>query len=231
MPRSGLTRADPPAAPALGASRARVLGALQAAKAALGVDEIADQVRLHPNTVRFHLDALVASGLVERANEGRDQPGRPRTLYTATEDSDGVGRRSYRLLAEILTSYLAGQTDQPAQAALTAGETWGRFLTERPAPYRQTDAASATEQLVELLEDVGFAPEATRRGRQRQVLLHNCPFRETAEQHREVVCSVHLGLMRGMLDELDAPLQVQRLEAFVEPTLCVTHLAARTPAG
>lgn len=204
-----------------------MLAVLRAASAPLGVEEIAGQVRLHPNTTRFHLDALVEAGLAERASEEREKPGRPRTLYTATPDGARSGTRSYRLLAEILTSYLASRTKQPGQAALKAGRAWGRFLTERPAPFRRVDAAAATEQLVETLADIGFAPEAVTSGRKRQILLRHCPFREAAEDHRDVVCSIHLGLMQGMLSELDAPLEAQQLDAFVEPNLCVAHLAAR----
>jgi predicted ArsR family transcriptional regulator len=224
-----LTRADPTATPVLGESRSRVLGILQAARTPLGVDEIAGRVGLHPNTTRFHLDGLVEAGLAVRATEERDLPGRPRALYTAAPDSAPAGRRSYRLLAEILTSYLANETRNPGQAALKAGEAWGRFLTDRPAPFRRVDAADATRQLVATLDEIGFAPEAVTAGRKRQILLHHCPFRETAEQHTEVVCSVHLGLMQGMLSELDAPLEAWRLDPFVEPAVCVAHLAA--PAG
>jgi predicted ArsR family transcriptional regulator len=204
---------------------------LQAARAPLGVNEIASQVGLHANTTRFHLDALIEQGLVERAIEERDVPGRPRTLYTATADSARTGRRSYRLLAEILTSYLATHTKQPARAALDAGEAWGRFLTQRPAPFRRVDAAAATRQLVETLDDIGFAPEAVTAGRERKILLHHCPFREAAEEHRDVVCTVHLGLMRGMLTELDAPIEAEGLDPFVEPNLCITRLTPRPRAG
>ena len=231
MPGHELTRADPPDTAVLGASRARVLAVLRTAPSKLGVGEVAGRVGLHPNTTRFHLDGLVEAGLAVRASEDREVPGRPRTLYTATPRGAAGGRRSYRLLAEILTSYLAGQAKQPAQAALKAGEAWGRFLADRPAPFQRVDAATATRQLVATLDDIGFAPEAVTAGRKRQVLLHHCPFQEAAEQHRDVVCSIHLGLMRGLLDELDAPLEAQRLDPFVEPTLCVTHLAPRGNSG
>ena len=220
-----LTRADRSEAPALGESRARVLSVLQRARSPLGVSEVAAQVGLHLNTTRFHLDGLVEAGLAARAREDREQPGRPRVLYTAGPDTARTGRRSYRLLAEILTSYLGTQIKQPVDAALQAGEAWGRYLTERPAPFQRIDANTANQQLVDTLEDIGFAPEAVSTGRERQILLHHCPFREAAEQHPDVVCSVHLGLMRGLLSELDAPLEARRLDPFVEPSLCVTHLA------
>jgi predicted ArsR family transcriptional regulator len=193
----------------------------------MAVNEITTRVGLHPNTTRFHLDGLVEQDLAERATERRDVPGRPRALYTATSDSPRAGRRSYRLLAVILASYLAAHTEQPGRAALVAGEAWGRFLTDRPAPFHRVDTAAATEQLVQVLDEIGFAPEAVTAGRDRQILLHHCPFREAAEEHGDVVCSVHLGLMRGMLAELDAPVDAVSLDPFVEPDLCVAHLTAR----
>jgi predicted ArsR family transcriptional regulator len=217
---------DPPAAPALGESKARVLAALQDSPQPLGVTEVAECVGLHPNTTRFHLDALVDAGLAERGSEAREHPGRPRTLYSAAPGSVRTGQRSYRLLAQILVSYVANEAENPGRVALEAGEEWGRHLTERPAPFERVDAAGASDRLVERLDEIGFAPEAMTSGRKRRVLLHHCPFREAAEQNREVVCSVHLGLMRGLLAELDAPIEAQRLDPFVEPSLCVTHLAA-----
>lgn len=229
MARRDVTRADEPPAPVLGASRARVLAVVQQGTGAIGVEAVADRVGLHPNTVRFHLDALVRAGLASRTSEEREQPGRPRLLYTANADGVAAGRRSYRLLAEILAGYLAGHSEEPARAAREAGQAWGRFLTDRRQPFGRIDASEATDQLVTMLDEVGFAPEVSDGGR--QVLLHHCPFRETAVLHRDVVCSIHLGLMRGMLAELDAPLQAERLDPFVEPSLCVTHLTPRAGAS
>ncbi len=206
-----------------------MLAALQAADGPMSVEEVAADVRLHVNTARFHLDALVADGLAERASEDRTRPGRPRMLYAARQDAPPSGDRSYRLLAQILTSYLAGEVARPDQAALHAGEAWGRYLAERPAPFQRVTAESATRQLVGVLDDIGFEPEATTAGRRREIRLHNCPFREAAEQSREVTCSVHLGLMRGLLAEVGAPLDALRLDPFVTPNLCVAHLG--TPSS
>lgn len=222
-----LLGSDPSTPPALGKSRTRVLAVLQDAGMPLGVADVGSRVGLHPNTARFHLDALVEAGMVERVVEDREQPGRPRTLYAARPHAVPAGQRSYRLLAEILASYVAAQLPQPAEAAVQAGQAWGRYLTERPPPFRRVDPEAATERLVATLEDIGFAPEASTAGRRRRILLRHCPFREAAEEHREVVCSIHLGLMQGVLAELDAPLDADRLDSFVEPSLCVAHLTAK----
>jgi predicted ArsR family transcriptional regulator len=65
--------------------------------------------------------------------------------------------------------------------------------------------------------------------------LRHCAFREVAERHGEVVCSLHLGLMRGVLAESRAPLVAERLDPFVDTSLCLAHLsptsAKRRPNG
>lgn len=215
-----------PATPPIGESRSRVLAVLQDAGAPMAVGDVASRVRLHPNTARFHLDALVEAELAERHTEEPDRPGRPRTLYAAQSASARAGQRSYRLLTQILAGYIAAHIPQPAQAAEQAGEEWGRYLADKPPPFRRTDAETAIGRLVGTLDDIGFAPESVESGEQRQILLHHCPFRETAIEHREVVCSIHLGLMHGLLAELDTTIDADRLDPFVEPNLCIAHLVA-----
>jgi predicted ArsR family transcriptional regulator len=212
----------------LGESRSRVLEILQDTGAQLGVNEVAARLSLHPNTVRFHLDALVASGLVDSEAEESDLRGRPRMLYSANANGASAGRRNYRLLAEILASSMASQSSHPREAAINAGQEWGRYLGEGPPPFTRVDVNEATGHLVSAMEDIGFAPEAVTRGRHRQVLLHRCPFREVAQEHPEVVCAIHLGLMNGLLAELNAPLEVDQLDPFVEPSQCVASLSPST---
>ena len=214
--------------PVLGESRAKVLAVLQAASSPVSVGQVAERVGLHANTARFHLDGLVESGMALRSVEDRGAPGRPRALYTSTPGSARAGRRNYGLLAEILTSYVAGRVEEPARAAAEAGEAWGRYLAGPRAPFRTITAEAATRRMAEVLDEIGFVPEVVSTEQGRQVLLHHCPFRELAEDHQAVICSVHLGLMRGLLNELDAPLEATRLDPFVEPSLCVTTVAPRT---
>ena len=227
MRRSTMGPGTPSAAAPLGETRARILQALQGSPDPLSVEDAAAAVGLHVNTARFHLDGLVTAGLAERAPEQRQTPGRPRTLYRPTNDGVRTGRRSYGLLAEILTRYLAKHVRQPGTQALTAGEEWGRLLA-RDARATPT-AGAATRQLVRTLDEIGFAPEAVRSSGARQIRLHHCPFWEAAEEHRDIVCAVHLGLMRGVLAELDAPIQARRLDPWVEPSLCITHLDEPAP--
>ena len=220
--------APDPATP-LGESRARVLDLLRAAGGPLGVQEVAEQAGLHPNTARFHLDALVEAGLATREPLPRETPGRPSMAYQVTDRDGPTGRRRYRLLAEMLTSMIAGVMPQPGEAAAEAGREWGRYLTEQPPPYQRLDAGEAIEKLTAALAEIGFAPEAVAEGSGYRLRLHQCPFREVAERHQDVVCALHLGLMQGVLEQLRAPVTADRLQPFAEPSVCVAELSAKAP--
>ncbi|MDR3036119.1 MAG: helix-turn-helix domain-containing protein [Kitasatospora sp.] len=210
----------------LGESRARVLDLLRFAGRPVGVQEMADQTGLHPNTARFHLDALVDAGLATRQAQPRPSPGRRSLVYQATDGDGPAGRRRYRLLAEMLTSMITGMLPQPGAAAAEAGREWGRYLTESPPPYQRPDAAQAIEKLTAALEEIGFAPEAVAEGGDYRIRLHQCPFREVAERHQDIVCALHLGLMQGALAQLRAPVTADRLLPFAEPSVCIAELTA-----
>jgi len=214
----------------LGRSRTDVLDILHAADGPLGVQDVAQRTGLHPNTARFHLEALVEAGLAVRETEGRETPGRPRIGYRAVADSP-AGRRRYRLLAEMLTSLIAETMPDPGRAAEDAGREWGAFLAGQPLPYQRLTAEEAVEKLTAILDKLGFAPQTEAGGGAGRLLLHQCPFREVAEHHQDVVCSLHLGLMRGALTRMRAPVTAERLEPFVEPSLCVASLAEDDGSG
>jgi predicted ArsR family transcriptional regulator len=73
---------------------------------------------------------------------------------------------------------------------------------------------------VGLLDQQGFAPEAA----EGEIQMRRCPFHELAETHPEVVCAVHRGLISGALGELGSGLEVEELDVFVRPDLCIARL-------
>jgi predicted ArsR family transcriptional regulator len=216
----------------LGRSRAGVLDMLRAADGPLGVSDVAQRTGLHPNTARFHLEALTEAGLAVRETEDRETPGRPRIGYRAAAGGP-AGRRRYRLLAEMLSSLIAGTMPQPGKAAEAAGREWGAYLTEQPPPYQKLSAEEAIGKLTAVMEELGFSPQAQvgDGDGQYRLCLRQCPFREVAQHHQDVICSLHLGLMRGALNRMRAPLTADRLDPFVEPSLCVARLTERQGPG
>ncbi|MGH7762394.1 MAG: helix-turn-helix transcriptional regulator [Candidatus Dormibacteraceae bacterium] len=211
-----------------GVSRFRILEELRG-RGQLDSLQLGELIGLHPNTVRSHVDQLIEAGLVRSLTAPPAGRGRPRVLYEAVAEPAPAHQSGYRLLAQILAGYLA-TTDRPQVVAESAGRTWGSYLTHKPKPFAEVSAEEATQKVVGLFTELGFMPEAVEESGERRILLHRCPFREVAESNRTVVCAVHLGMLKGALTEMGAPLQATQLEPFVGPTLCIAHLQTARPA-
>ncbi|WP_156656058.1 metalloregulator ArsR/SmtB family transcription factor [Mycobacterium sp. 852002-51971_SCH5477799-a] len=202
---------------------------LRAAPDPMSIAGIADVLGVHPNTVRFHLDSLVADGQVEHVELDRKGPGRPPLMFRAVRQMDRGGTRHYRLLAEVLAMGFAAEHD-PGPKALAAGRAWGRRIDSEPRPLPETpdSAEEAIGRLIDVLDELGFAPEHRVSNGEQQIGLRHCPFLELAENSSSVVCPVHLGLMQGAMETWGAPVSVDRLDPFVEPDLCLAHLTLAT---
>jgi predicted ArsR family transcriptional regulator len=209
-------------------SRVGILDELRRAETPLDALQLAERVGLHHNTVRSHLEILLKAGLVTGETEKRDAPGRPRVVYRPTPGSSALDEPGgFRLLAHILASYLAASAPDPAASATEAGQAWGRYLVERPAPFAKVSSEAALQRIVQLFDELGFDPELAREQPQRHIHLHRCPFEDLATTHPEVTCSVHLGLIRGALSEMGAPVEGTHLDRFVTPSLCIAHFRDR----
>ena len=208
-------------------SRARILAELTDA-GRLDAREVAERVGLHVNTARVHLNVLAEAGLVASETLRTRARGRPRIAYRPTVEVGDEGSRRYRLLAEILTALVA--RFGPGAAELEEiGEAWGRYFVEAP-PSARLSEEEAVAKVVELLAEVGFEPRLDRDRRGKKILMRPCPFLELARSHQDVICPIHLGLMRGALAELGAATRATALEPFVRPDLCVARLAAGAAA-
>jgi predicted ArsR family transcriptional regulator len=216
-----------PAPSALSGQRAAVLEHLQRSDAPVTVSTLAARLTLHPNTVREHLDALVELGHAARERGPAVGRGRPAWRYSAVPGAAEPDPRvrDYAGLATALAAHIARTSADPVGDALAAGRQWGRELTAG-APAAGTPAA-ARRRVVELMAALGFDPAAD--GRATSVALRRCPLLDAATRHPEIVCSVHLGLVRGALEHLGGDPSRTALLPFAEPGACRLHL--RTPDG
>lgn len=210
------------------------------------VAALADRTGLHENTVRSHLDRLVRDGLAAREVEVRAVRGRPRHVYRAVPvDDDGpgpLGPGPARGLDEaaaragLTRVLLDGYGEAEADVVAAAREAGERMLDTLPGaprrvgPERPGGPASGAEQLRALtahLDRVGFDPVPSDDPATGApvVRLWRCPFLDLARARPEVVCAVHLGLARGVLDRAGGPWRADRLVPFAGPRHCDLHLA------
>lgn len=209
------------------ASRARLLDVLRSDERARTAHYLADASGLHVNTVRFHLDVLEDAGLVRRANSPSGRRGRPRMLYAAAQQPV----TGYELLAQALAQHWLGTPAERAKRAEQAGyELAATAGDRRTGP--PLSVAAAIDEVATLFATMGFQSDIVPdSGDGAQIRLHHCPFRAVAIKHPEVVCSLHLGMIRATLSESGAPAAATGLEPFVEPSLCIVNISAVATTG
>ncbi len=195
---------------------------------------------LHGNTIREHLDALLEAGLVQREKSVPSGRGRPSWRYRAVESPDPTSDAAqYADLAAALARHVARTSPDPQADALAIGADWGRDLARRSwpdettpssAPSSSTESSpiSARRRVVGLLERLHFDPDPDQ---QTEVIrLRRCPLLAAAHQERDVVCSVHLGIVRGVLESLGADPSHTELVPFAEPGACRLEFTAEATA-
>lgn len=210
--------------------RNAVLSTLRSSESPMSILDIARHLGVHPNTVRFHLQVLVDGGRVERVEPTRATPGRPPLMFRAHRGMDPAGPRNYRLLADALATRMSADADT-TEKAIEAGRAWGSRLAEATSGESVTNDGQATDRLVGILDDLGFSPQRRSSAGESQIGLRHCPFLDLVPKHADVICPVHLGLMRGAMTALGARVTVERLEPFVEPDLCLAHVGRANAAS
>lgn len=183
-------------------TRARLFALLGELRRAAETGELAERLGLHPNGVRVHLERLQDAGLVARSRVPQPR-GRPRDAWVIAAGArpGGDQPRAYadlgRWLARALPSTSNARPDVDA-----VGAAIGRELSPR-------DGAPGGDPLVTVLSALGFQPgAASDRQDGRSYCLGNCPYRDAVRQSPEVVCGLHRGMTRGLLEVLDPDLEL-----------------------
>ncbi|MDP9330841.1 MAG: helix-turn-helix domain-containing protein [Actinomycetota bacterium] len=193
-------------------TRHRLYRYLQLSGRPVSVRELSVRLSLHPNTLRPHLRRLQDAGLVATESRKGERAGRPQTLYVALAREEREGR-DYRLLADILTGLLGGKRQQ--ERARESAQEWGGYLVGKAAPKPGARRRSGPDLAVlqEALAEAGFDPRFRRRSAKTvDITLRDCPFRDLLEEHRDLVCGIHRGLLEGMLASSRPAMALTRFE-------------------
>lgn len=187
---------------------------------AVGRDEAAHGVGVARHIAKFHLDKLVAQGLLDtefRRLTDRTGPGagRPAKLYRRSDRTVSVTLpdRQYELAGAVLAAAVvaAEQDGSPVadaihQAALERGRAIGRSFS---GLIRRTRSKSArTRVMYDALGQCGYEPSADGTS----IVLRNCPFHNLAQSHTELVCGMNLDLLVGLAEGMELKGVTPRLD-------------------
>jgi predicted ArsR family transcriptional regulator len=204
-------------------TRAQLFALLGELRRPAGTDELAQRLDLHPNGIRLHLERLEADGLVLREQE-RQARGRPRDTWSISPNAQPGGDppTAYADLGRWLVRAISAGGTRVRDVEAT-----GRQIGRELAPAEHSGSADA--QIHGVLVAMGFQP--TRRFDREDSLtycLDNCPYRDAVRERQSVVCGLHRGLTRGLLDRVSPK---TRLSAFVpkDPDVAGCEITLRGP--
>lgn len=208
-------------------TRAALYAYVVAQPGPVGREQAARALDIAVHSVKFHLDRLVESGLLEveyrRIGErtGRGA-GRPSKLYrrSARQLQVSIPPRRYDLVGAILASAIegAGRRGPLAETLREAAHERGRSEAERAERGRSDPARpEGLGRLVEVLEPLGYEPQAAP---DNELVLGNCPFDSLAAEHTDLVCGLNLDFVRGVIDGLGCAGVTARLHPSAD-TCCV----------
>jgi predicted ArsR family transcriptional regulator len=204
-------------------TRAQLFVLLSELRRPAGTDELAQRLDMHPNGIRLHLERLEADGLVVRERE-RQARGRPRDTWSISPDAEPGGDppTAYADLGRWLVRAISAGGTRVRDVEAT-----GRQIGRELAP--QADGASAEVRIHAVLVAMGFQP--TRRFDRGDTLtycLDNCPYRAAVRERQSIVCGLHRGITRGLLDGVSPK---TRLSAFVpkDPDIAGCEIKLRGP--
>jgi predicted ArsR family transcriptional regulator len=183
----------------------------------VGREQAGSALDLALHTASFHLDRLVAEGLLEveyRRLSGRTGPGagRPSKLYRRAEREITVSLppRRYDLVGDILaTAVDRTATGVPLEQSL---EECAR--EEGVSLGRASGSTGTLDALAAVLETQGYEPTIS----MDTVELANCPFDALARKHTQLVCRLNRSYVQGVADGLGCAGVAARLEP--EPGHC-----------
>jgi predicted ArsR family transcriptional regulator len=180
-------------------TRARLFAVLRDLRRPAGTEELAALLALHPNGVRLHLERLRKAGLVAR-ERSRQARGRPRDMWLIAPDARPGGEppTGYADLGRWLARVIS-----PGRTSLRSIEATGRQIGRDLGPEAGRVTGSAEESMHAGLVSLGFQPrrEAASTGALTYRLC-NCPYREAVRENQAVVCTLHRGITRGLLDAI-----------------------------
>lgn len=215
--------------------RRRIYGFIRRAHRPVTREEAATDAGISTKLAAFHLDKLVAAGLLVSHYDNPDgapRVGRKPKVYEPA-DTDiriSIPERRPDVLADILVDAVTGLEpgEDARQAALRTarrrGEELGTATRARSRPGRLGPERSLT--LTEsALEQQGFEPERHPSG---VVRLLNCPFHPLAARSPELVCGINHAFLGGFLSGL----QTAGVDAVLapHPERCCVELR-RTAGG
>lgn len=165
-------------------------------KPRITINELAEAVGINPISVRHHLTNLQMEGLIA-ADEERHGVGRPRLVYSLTEDGmERFPTKYFRLTTRILAQL------KETMPGPVVSQLFNQIAEDLASEYASQVQGLSMEERLDFVKDLlaqeGFTVEWEEKDGQYQIHEISCPYYQIGVAHPEV-CTVDQTLISKML--------------------------------
>lgn len=160
------------------------------------VEALAGAANVSPVTVRHHLNALQADGLIE-VESVRRKVGRPYYVYSLSESGHELFPHKYvrltnRLLDELKATLPEDQLQQIFDGVVRS------ILEEHKGSFEMLSFEDRLSYLVSMLSEEGFLAKWEKENGRYTLTEYGCPYYSVGQEHTEI-CGVDKSLMITIL--------------------------------
>ena len=163
------------------------------------------------NTLRRHLDELLAQRAIRTEAPSVGSRGRPALVYYSRVPDNRIIALEYITLVRVFAQYLSETTDDPQATAYDIGRTWAREISTEPCDESEllVRLAQMGFDPVPIKESNARHPEASRAAEASDgtatsypdhagrpiIELRSCPFLHPHKETPAIVCDIHMGML------------------------------------
>lgn len=179
------------------------------------VGVLAEEMGMHPNTIRGHLEELLSRDLVSITTVASGGRGRPSKVFHTRTPQHSMVTREYIGLVRTMAECL---TEGDEEKAREIGRLWARQTHDGREVQAGSTRSSQLSALITILRDLGFDPSYPNPSG--NISLNACPFTSVGvSAPSSVICALHA----GFLEELSGGM-MHRLVPYSRPSQCEIEL-------
>lgn len=164
----------------------------------LTLAQLARAVQRSPLATRYHLDVLIAQGIVAPSHVAhRARVGRPQTLYALTPRAHIYLPHQYAWLAQQLLTELARVCGERELRMAFQRIGW-RLAETLPLSRPTTRLRTRLRRAINFLCARGYAARTEQGNDGWAIIIHHCPYQQVARVSR-AVCELDLALLDALV--------------------------------
>ncbi|QGU07070.1 MarR family protein [Corynebacterium occultum] len=175
-----------------------VLAVLQTYPKGAKAVEIAAELGMHVNTVRGHLEELIAQEAVRTVTAPATGRGRPSLIFQVRVPDNRAVAHEYISLIEVLARSLGDSAHPDAEAIARAkaiGAQWAIHMNTTNHEWKGLE--EPLNELFHKLREMGYDPHTAEQQEDRAELsLLSCPFIIGEQRPSPFICAIHEGFLQ-----------------------------------